>query len=152
MDATPDGDMVLRRRCRAVSTVGVAMLLMAGAAPAVAVAVPFAVPVAVPASAAAVLADSTTDPGEGHDAMPGMDAPAEEKPAQDMPGMDMPLDEMTTEGAEHAGPVSRPRGAVLGTFAGINGAVLIGAAALRRKTQNTPHPRRGARVTPPAAA
>ncbi|RYV49335.1 hypothetical protein [Pengzhenrongella frigida] len=153
---TTTDDIVKRYLHRALPTVGVAVLLIAGAAPAVAVSAP-------PSSAAAaVFADSTTDPGDGHEAMPGMDMPAEDMPAgeetshddpaENMPGMDMPADEMTSDGDEHAGTVSRPRGAVLGTFAGLNAAVLISAAVLRRKTKNTHHPKRSTRVTTPATA
>jgi len=153
---TTTEDIVMRHLFRVLPTVGVAVLLIAGAAPAVAVPVP-------PSTAvAAVLADSTTDPGDGHESMPGMDMPAEDlpagdetshgEPAENMPGMDMPADEMTSDGDEHAGTVSRPRGAVLGTFAGLNAAVLIGAAALRRKTKDTHHPKRSTRVTTPATA
>lgn len=157
---TTTGDIAKRYICRALPTVGVAVLLIAGAAPAV------AVPGTPPTAIAAVFADSTTDPGagdgDGHELMPGMDMPASEMPSEDAPtpappahdmeGMDMPADEMTSEGDGHAGPVSRPRGAVLGTFAGINGAVLISAAVLRRKTKNTHHPKRSTRVTTPATA
>ncbi|WP_407343453.1 hypothetical protein [Pengzhenrongella phosphoraccumulans] len=154
---TTTDDIVMRYLHRALPTVGVAVLLIAGAAPAV------AVPSTPPT---AIVADSTTDPGDGAGAgaesMPGMDMPAQDmpagvetspgEPAENMPGMDMPADEMTTDGAEHAGTVSRPRGAVLGVFAGINGAVLISAAVLRRKTKNTHHPKRSTRVTTPATA
>ena len=153
MSTTTDG-IAMRYLSRALPTVGVAVLLIAGAAPAVAV-------TAAPSAAAAVLTDSTTDPGDGHESMPGMDMPASDMPseaaptpvppAHDMEGMDMPADEMTSDGDEHAGTVSRPRGAVLGTFAGLNAAVLISAAVLRRRTKNTHHPKR-TRVTTPATA
>ena len=152
---TTTGDIAKRYLHRALPTVGVAVLLIAGAAPAVAVP-------GTPSTAAAVLTDSTTDPDDSQESMPGMDMPASDMPseaaptpappAHDMEGMDMPADEMTSDGDGHAGPVSRPRGAVLGTFAGINGAVLISAAVLRRKTKNTHHPKRGTRVTMPATA
>ena len=156
---TTTDDIAMRYLSRALPTVGVAVLLIAGAAPAVAV-------TAAPSAAAAVLTDSTTDPGDGHESMPGMDMPASDMPseaaptpapptpappAHDMEGMDMPADEMTSDGDEHAGTVSRPRGAVLGTFAGLNAAVLISAAVLRRRTKNTHHPKR-TRVTTPATA
>ena len=83
--------------------------------------------------------------------MPSEAAPTPAPPAHDMEGMDMPADEMTSDGDEHAGTVSRPRGAVLGTFSGLNAAVLISAAVLRRRTKNTHHPKR-TRVTTPATA
>jgi hypothetical protein len=66
--------------------------------------------------------------------------------------MDMPANKMAPAGDAHVRPVSRPRGAVLGTFAGLNAAALIGAAVLRRKSKDTHHPKRGTRVALPATA
>ena len=98
---------------------------------------------AIPAVGLAVLLTSgglsavaASAPGEGHDSMPGMEMPADDMPAHDMPA----------EQGEHVEAVTRPRGAVLGTFAGVNAAVLIGAAVLRRHPKDEPRPRRPARA------
>lgn len=152
---TTSGDIVGRSLMRSLPAIGAAVLLIAGAVPAV------AVPATPPVVVSAVVADSTPKPGDDHDAMPGMDMPADDmpadhesshgEPAENMPGMDMPAEEMTSDGDQHAGTVSRPRGAVLGTFAGVNAVVLIAAAVLRRKTKNA-HPKRSTRVRAPATA
>lgn len=140
---------------RAVPTVGFAVLLAAWVTPAYAAQV-------APSVVAAPSVRASSDPGDGHDSMPGMDMPAEDmpdgdepasrEPAENMPGMDMPAEDMPAEKDGHAGPVSRPRGAVIGTFAGVNAAALIGAAVLRRRTKDEHHPKRTPRSTAPTTA
>lgn len=132
----------MRHPSRAMPTVGLALMFVLGAASAAAADTPSPAP--GPAAAS-----PSTAPGGGHDTkhgtdhqtkpgtepMPGMDMPAT-KPAagtgtghDSMPGMDMPA-----PADEHPAPVSRPRGLVLGGFAAINGAVLLGAVGLRRRS------------------
>ncbi|PVU83817.1 hypothetical protein DDP54_13380 [Cellulomonas sp. WB94] len=73
---------------------------------------------------------------------------------QGMEGMDHGAGsaDHTEHGAEPAegaiGATARPRVAVLSTFAGVNGAVLISASVLRRRDRAR-HPRRQRGSTPP---
>lgn len=120
----------------AVVTLGLALLLTAGAAPAV------AFPTAQWAS---IAVGASSEPGD--DPMP-----AQDEPAHDMPGMDMPAEDMPAEVDEHAGGTSRPRGLVLGTFAGVNAAVLLAAMMLRHRTKDGHDRKRALRAAAPTTA
>ena len=134
----------MRHPMLAIPIVGFAALIATGVAPAVAAH-------ATSSVAATAAVGPTESPGDEGDPMPGMDMPADDMPASDqptrkapaenMPGMDMPATDMPTKDG-HADPVSRPRGAVLGTFAGTNSAVLISALVLRRRNKDEKHPKR----------
>ncbi|WP_258725243.1 hypothetical protein [Cellulomonas sp. NS3] len=89
---------------------------------------------------------------EGHDSGNGSD----EVPADT--GVAGGHDETTGEHAESGGhaeenaaPVARPRAAVLSTFVGVNAAVLIAAAVLRRRDGNRPRHRPRPAGTPTTA-
>ena len=72
--------------------------------------------------------------------------PAEEH--EDMPAEDHA--ESETKQHEEVAPQARPRAAVLSTFAGVNGAVLVAAAFLRRRDRITPRHRPRAGSSSPA--
>jgi len=77
-----------------------------------------------PSAAPHVHGTETSMPGMDHSgSMPGMNHDV--SPMPDMPGMDHGKD----------GDVSRPRALVLGGFGGLNGAVLVTALVLRRRTR-----------------
>lgn len=127
----------MRYAARAVPTVGLALMFAVGAASAAEADSKHPTPAPTASSSSSV-------PDDGHGAKPGTDhgtKPTEDhgtksgddhgtKPGTDqepMPGMDMPAD-------EHTEPVTRPRGLVIGGFAAINGAVLLAAAGVRRRS------------------
>jgi uncharacterized protein involved in copper resistance len=91
------------------------------------------------ASPAEATARPTAGPSHGHGAetsMPGMDHDASPMPS--MPGMDHDASPMPSmPGMDHHddGVESRPRALVLAGFGGLNGAVLLSALMLRRRTR-----------------
>lgn len=91
------------------------------------------------------------------DGMAGMEGTDGSEVTDEMEGIDHGAGSAahTGHGAEPAedttGATPRPRVAVLSTFAGVNGAVLIAAGALRRRDRAR-HPRRQRRSTPPTTA
>jgi uncharacterized protein involved in copper resistance len=97
--------------------------------------------------------DHGSTPGTDHGSMPGMDHGS--TPGTDhgsMPGMDHGSTPGTDHGSTHAtdgagsGEVSRPRTAVLGSFVGVNAAVMLAAAFLRRRTSRPRERRRAGRA------
>ena len=145
----------------AVVTLGLALLLDAGLLTAGLLTAGAASAVAFPtAERPSIAVGASSEPGD--DPMPGMDMPAKDMPAQetpaqdepahDMPGMDMPAEDMPVEVDEHATEASRPRGLVLGTFAGVNAAVLLAALVLRHRTKNGHDRKRALRAAAPTTA
>jgi uncharacterized protein involved in copper resistance len=128
----------MRRLVRALLAATAGLLLAAGfaASPAEATARPTLVP-------AHVHGTETAMPGMDHDVspMPGMNHEVSPMPGMNhevspMPGMDhevSPMPGMTGSHNDDGG--SRPRALVLAGFGGLNGAVLVTAMILRRRTR-----------------
>jgi hypothetical protein len=92
--------------------------------------------------------DDTSMPGMDHDSMPGMASAAPVDPGHDaMPGMDDSSMPGMTHSQGDSAAVSRPRALVLGGFVLANGAVMVAAAVVRRRTVGRRRPRRAAPAT-----
>jgi uncharacterized protein involved in copper resistance len=112
-----------------------ALILTALGAPAA-----FAVPGDYPAEGPSAGATATPDP---HASMPGMDPDMPGMTHDETAGMDPNMPGMTGSGSGHAhaataGSDSRPQAAVVGTFAVVNGGVLLTAGLMRRRARLTP--------------
>jgi uncharacterized protein involved in copper resistance len=125
----------------------------------------FAVPGVYPAEGPSAGATATPDPhastagmdpdmpGMSHDEMPGMDPDMPGMTHDEMPGMDPDMPGMTGSTGGHAhtatpGVDSRPQAAVVGTFAAVNGGVLLIAGLMRRRNKLTaPRRSRASRPT-----
>jgi uncharacterized protein involved in copper resistance len=96
---------------------------------------------AVPHLSAAADDGGGSIPGMDHGSMPGMDHGS-------MPGTDHGSMPGTTHATDEAGSreVSRPRTAVLGSFVGVNAAVMLAAAFVRRRTSRRCEQRRAGRA------
>ncbi|NNH07036.1 hypothetical protein [Cellulomonas fimi] len=92
-------------------------------------------------------------PSHDEDEMAEMDDGTQSHDKHDIADDEMAETETDAPGhddhGETAAAPSRPRGAVLGTFAGVNGAVLVAAGLLRRRDRARP-PHRPRRPTPAA--
>jgi len=81
-------------------------------------------------------------PGMDHDETPGMDPDMPGMTHDETPGMDPNMPGMSGSGSGHshaatAAPGSRPQAAVIGTFALLNGGVLMTAWLMRRRSKLT---------------
>lgn len=127
---------------RPVASLACAAALFLGSAPPVQASI-------VPRLSAAADDGGGSMPGMDHGSMPGMDHGS--TPGTDhgsTPGTDHGSMPGTTHATGEAGPreVSRPRTAVLGSFVGVNAAVMLAAAFVRRRTSRRHEQRRAARV------
>jgi hypothetical protein len=82
-------------------------------------------------------------PGMTHDKTAGMDPNMPGMTHDETPGMDPNMPGMAGSGSGHAhaataGPDSRPQAAVVGTFAAVNGGVLLTAGLMRRRAKLNP--------------
>jgi len=92
-------------------------------------------------------------PGMTHDETQGMDPDMPGMTHDETQGMDPDMPGMSGSGAGHghaatAGSDSRPQAAVVGTFAAVNGGVLLAAGLMRRRGKLTS--RKPSRASRPA--